>query len=270
MAPSFRTIDVDDVTLAYAVAGQGEPLLLIMGFGGTMDYWGFPFLSHLAKSFKVIAFDNRGVGESSLGTESPSISRFALDAAALLDRLGYPSAHVLGWSMGGYIAQELVLERPDLLRRLVLYGTCSDHRAALAARKEAFGELMDTSLSDQGRTEVALKMLFPTTWLQEHPGFAQAFVSRPMTVYSRCADGIAGQVEAIASWEGCTSRLGRINARTLVIAGEMDHVISPDLSRKTAELMPNGRYDSFPDGGHGLIYQYPKELAQMAAGFLGA
>lgn len=269
MAPSFRTIDVDDARLAYAVAGEGEPLLLIMGFGGTMDYWGFPFLSQLTKSFKVIAFDNRGVGESSFGSESPSIYRFAQDAAGLLDRLGYPSAHVFGWSMGGYIAQELALERPDLLRRLVLYGTCSDHRAALAARKEAFGELMDTSLSDQGRSEVALRMLFPTTWLQEHPGFAQAFISRPMTVYSRCAEGISGQVSAIASWEGCTSRLGRINARTLVIAGELDRVIPPELSKETADLIPNGEYGSFPDGGHGLIYQYPKELARMAAGFLG-
>ncbi|MCF4115078.1 MULTISPECIES: alpha/beta fold hydrolase [Dethiosulfovibrio] len=268
MSQSFRTARIDDVSLAYTVAGQGEPLLLIMGFGGTMDFWGFPFVSTLMKKFKVIAFDNRGVGESSIGTEPPSIDRFASDAAGLLDHLGIESAHVLGWSMGGYVAQELTLARPELVRDLVLYGTCCDHRNVMELRPGASGNLMNTSVSDVERTEIALNMLFPRPWLDSHPGFEKAFLSRPMTVYSRCAEGIAGQVKAIASWKGCCDRVPSISVSTMVVAGEMDGVIPASLSRELAKALPDGSFRSFSDGGHGLVYQYPKELAEMVTEFL--
>lgn len=268
MSQGFRTARIDDISLAYTVAGQGEPLLLIMGFGGTMDFWGFPFVSTLMKKFKVIAFDNRGVGESSIGTEPPSIERFASDAAGLLDHIGIESAHVLGWSMGGYVAQELTLARPELVRDLVLYGTCCDHRNVTELRPGASGNLMNTAVSDVERTEIALNMLFPRPWLDSHPGFEKAFLSRPMTVYSRCAEGIEGQVEAIASWKGCCDRVPSISVPTLVVAGEMDGVIPASLSRELAKALPDGSFRSFSDGGHGLVYQYPKELAEMVTEFL--
>lgn len=268
MNPCFRSVVVDDVSLAYTVAGRGDPLLLIMGFGGTMDFWGFPFIAPLMSRFRLIAFDNRGLGHSSIGEESPSIGRFAADAAGLLDHLGVRSANVMGWSMGGYVAQELALARPDLVGRLILYGTCCDHRKAMARNPETFRDMMDMSGTDVDRTRTALKVLFPRPWLDFHPDFERAFLSHPMSVYSRCAQGIAGQVEAISSWEGCCDRIGELALPVMVVAGEMDEVIPCDLSEEMARKIRQGRYRSFPDGGHGLIYQHPADLAGVVADFI--
>lgn len=261
---------MDDVSLACSVSGEGPPLLLIMGFGGTMDMWGFPFLSRLMKKFTVISFDHRGMGESSLGIRVPSIERFASDAAGLLDGLGVKKAHVLGWSMGGYVAQELALCRPNLVRRLVLYGTCCDHQTAVSVRREAFDLITDLSVSDRRRTEIALHTLFPDRWLEKRPRFARAFLSHPMTACSKYSDGVAAQVRALESWSGCCSRLRTMDIPTLVVAGEQDRLIPPELARATAAVLRRGRYRPFPDGGHGLVYQYPEELARVVEGFLTA
>src|SRR6478672_8642525 len=101
-------------------AGSGEPLLLIQGMSGTHVSWGEPFKSALEESFDVVAFDNRGIGLSERISEPFTIAEMAEDTAALLDELGWESAHVLGISMGGMIAQELALAHPERLRSLTL------------------------------------------------------------------------------------------------------------------------------------------------------
>src|SRR5579862_5527085 len=115
------TVQAGEVQLSYERSGEGPPLLLIMGMSGTMHHWGEPFLEGLRGAFEVIRFDHRGIGESTPLTEGGlTIAQMAGDAAAMLDALGVESAHVLGISMGGMIAQELALTRPDLVLTLGL------------------------------------------------------------------------------------------------------------------------------------------------------
>jgi pimeloyl-ACP methyl ester carboxylesterase len=104
-------VRVEDINMSYRIYGDGYPLLLIMGYGGTMNLWEERFLRSLSKKYKVIVFDNRGMGETSSGHKDFTIEQFAEDTYELMDALMIERAHVLGWSMGASIAQELALNQ---------------------------------------------------------------------------------------------------------------------------------------------------------------
>src|SRR5271163_3493644 len=116
----MTVVQVGEIELDYERSGAGPPLLLIMGMSGTALSWGEPFLEELRRDFDVIAYDHRGVGASSRLEGPLTIRQMAADAAGLLDALELDSAHVLGISMGGMVAQELALAQPALIRTLAL------------------------------------------------------------------------------------------------------------------------------------------------------
>src|SRR3954469_1329593 len=127
-------VRIGDTELDVERSGSGEPLLLIMGMSGTALHWGEEFLEELRRDFDVIAFDHRGVGASTRLDGEITIAQMAEDAAALLEALDIPSAHVLGISMGGMIAQELALGWPERVRTLALGCTyCGGPAGELAA-----------------------------------------------------------------------------------------------------------------------------------------
>ena len=116
-------VRVEDINMSYRILGDGYPLLLIMGYGGTMNLWEERLLRALAKKYKVIIFDNRGIGETSTGHKAFTIEQFAEDSYELMVALKIEKAHVLGWSMGASIAQELALRHPEIVNKLVLYAS---------------------------------------------------------------------------------------------------------------------------------------------------
>jgi pimeloyl-ACP methyl ester carboxylesterase len=121
-----QNITVGDISIAYKQIGKAgaKPIILITGGGATMDMWNPLLLAKLTSAnYKVIIFENRGVGESTAGTKEFSISQFANDTSGLLDALRISKADVLGWSMGGFIAQQLALTNPDKVDNLILYAT---------------------------------------------------------------------------------------------------------------------------------------------------
>ena len=121
---------VGDITMAYWTYGEGYPLVMIMGFSGTMDMWDPTVITELSARYQVIVFDNRGMGKTSAGTRESTIEQFADDTAGLISALGIEQTHVLGWSMGTAIAQELVLRHPAKVNRLVLYAAdCGGNEA---------------------------------------------------------------------------------------------------------------------------------------------
>ena len=121
-----QNIMVGDMNIAYKQIGKAgaKPIILITGGGATMDMWNPLLLEKLTSAnYKVIIFENRGVGESTVGTKEFSINQFANDTSDLLDALRISKADVLGWSMGGFIAQQLALTYPDKVDNLILYAT---------------------------------------------------------------------------------------------------------------------------------------------------
>src|SRR5271155_316179 len=132
--------NVGDIELDYERGGSGPPLLLIMGMSGTALHWGERFLEALRRDFDVIAYDHRGVGASSRLEEPITIVQMAEDAVGLLDALGIDSAHIVGISMGGMVAQELALAHPERVRTLTLGCTyCGGEGSALMAPELASG-----------------------------------------------------------------------------------------------------------------------------------
>src|SRR5690349_5727674 len=110
------------VTLNYEISGEGDPLLLIMGTSGSIPLWG-ELIPRLAQQYRVIAFDNRGLGGSERGEGAISVASLAEDASALLAALDIPRAHVMGWSLGSAIVQELALAHPEQVAAAVMYAT---------------------------------------------------------------------------------------------------------------------------------------------------
>lgn len=249
------TVSVNGVDLAYRIQGKGEPLLMIMGYGGTMDAWDPALVDSLARSYRVILFDNRNVGYSGTSPDPVTIDVMARDALGLLKGLSMDRVHVLGWSMGSIIAQELALMDQDAVGKLVLYGTTCSADAIGAAVKRFDGVTLE-----QFKT-----MIFPEPWAREHP---DAFDRLPVPAHPATPEAIARQRQAILDWTGTCGRLSALDRAVLVVAGEMDDVTPPMLGQEVAEDIPGAWMVRFKGGGHWLMYQAPEDLAEAVKTFL--
>jgi pimeloyl-ACP methyl ester carboxylesterase len=263
---AVQSIRVGDIDIGYRIIGEGQPLVLITGYGATMDIWDPQLLQNLASQFKVVLFDNRGMGRSTASEKPFSIGLFAEDTIGLLNALKIKKAHVLGWSMGTFITQELALKYPDRLDKLVLYAaTCGwQDKGTVPARPEVTAALMDTSGNDMQRTMRLMSILFPKNWMESHPDFLQA-LPRPSTPPS--VQIVERQGKATGEWAGVCNRLHGITSPTLLITGFEDVVIPPDNSRYMASLIPNSWLIRLP-GGHSTMYQYPKAFSRAVLTFL--
>lgn len=253
------------ITLAYRVYGSGGlPLILINGFASTMDMWNPPFLEDLARVFRVIVFDNRGTGFTSLAETPFSMPLFAEDTVALMDALGTARAFILGLSMGASIAQELVLAHPGRVNRLVLIsGTCGGERMVMM-QPEVWERLSDKSGTGTEMAERMFSVLFPEDWRTANDPWQYCPEVRETT----SGEVAARQAEALFGWPGSFHRLPEIRCPALVVTGAEDVVIPPENSRVLASRIPNARLLEIPGAGHGMQYQYPKKLAGAVAEFL--
>ncbi len=259
-------VPAGDISISCRVIGSGHPLLLIMGYGSTMNLWESRLLDRLAERYRVIVFDNRGTGGTETGRHPFSIGQFADDTTALLQSLGIGQAHVLGWSMGSLVAQELALRNPYLVGRLVLYASQCDTRMFPPA-PEVLGQLTDTSGTPEERGMRYIGTLFPEGWLRENGVRLKEIFFRPM---GKVPEETAGmQAAAIGSWEGTTQRLGAIGSPTLVITGAEDKLVPPENSRYMGGKIPGARLAIIENGGHGLMFQYPETFCDIVTGFLG-
>lgn len=256
-------VRVGDIDLDVERSGEGPPLLLIMGMSGTALHWSEPFLAALRASFDVIAYDHRGVGASSpLADGQVTIPQMAADAAGLLDALEIPSAHVTGISMGGMIAQELALARPELIATLTLGCTyCGGEGSALAA-PEVIQKLSEPMLS--GDREAAIR----AGWeVNVSPPFAaeQAAWDSFHAVAERRAVAvpvIMAQMQAVMAHD-TRGRLAGIAAPTLVVHGDADQMLPVANGRLIASLIPGARLEVMAGVGHLFFWERPARSAEL-------
>jgi len=247
------TVDRDGTTLYWEERGSGDPLLLIMGLGVTLEGWS-RLGPALADRYRTILFDNRGAGRSGVPPGPYAIETMADDAAAVLDaalrqaqgRLAH-GAHVFGMSMGGMIAQELALRHPDRVRSLILGCTACGGRDAVPASREVVAALANrqTMTREQAMWAMApyiYDVSTPRERIQED--FAHR-LSAPVT-----AEGYFSQLAGIRAWGGSLSRLPSIAAPTLVIHGESDQLVPPDNGRIVARAIPGARLVMIPNASH--------------------
>lgn len=261
-------VTVGDIEVAYRSHGEGYPLVMIMGYSGTMDLWDPDMLDALAEKHRVITFDNRGMGETTAGTREFTIEQFAIDTAGLLDALGIDRAHVLGWSMGTNIATELALRNPDMVNKLVLYAADPGGEQAIQPTPEVMKEMTDTSGTPRERDERLVKLLFPPDWLDKHGGELQT-VLYGATETSE-PENIDRQTTAMESWPGSCDRLPQMKSQSMLLTGTEDVLTPPGNSLLMVEKIPGAWLVQLEGGGHGMMFQYPDEFSGLVLDFLSA
>lgn len=262
---TVQTAAVDDIEIAYKEFGDGPPLVLIMGYASTMDMWDTRMLEDLARRYRVIVFDNRGMGLSTSSEQNYSISLFANDTAGLMDALGIEKTPVLGWSMGADVALALAHEHPERVEKLVLYAADPGGNESVPMDPEVQKKLLDTSGTDAERGMRLLSLLFPADWMAEHPDPREYF---PSVTEKSSPENIARQGEAMGARTGVSAWLGTIDTPTLLIVGDRDVISPPGNSFFIGERIASASVVQVRGAGHGLMYQYPDEFTAIVQAFL--
>ena len=262
---------------AYRRFGSGAklPLLCLQHFTGTLDNWDPAVTDPLAAEREVILFENAGVGRSS-GSVPKTIAGMAAHALAFLEGLGLKMCDVLGFSLGGMVAQQMALERPSIFRRMILVGTApKGGEDIMHLDKPSIAKYLgDPSL--QGY-EVLQKIFFAPTETSQAAG--AAFIERLMRrVNDR--EPISGpavaqaQLTAFREWEQVSgerfSDLKKIHHPTLVVNGVYDEMIPVSNSYWLSAHLPNAVLLTYPDSGHGSLFQFHESFTRQAAAFLAS
>ncbi len=260
-----QTVRVGDIGVGYRVYGNGYPLVMIMGYGSTMQLWEPALIRTLSSCYKVIVFDNRGMGNTESGQKEFTIGQFADDTAGLMEALGISQAHVLGWSMGSLIAQELVLRHPEKVNRLVLYAAHCD-AAMFPPAPEILQKMTDNSGTPEEQGMRYISVLFPAQWLRNNGQRIREVFYRPMGNIS--GESVGRQGMAIGEWKGSTDRLGAISVPVLLLAGAEDQLVPVCNSQFMSGKIPGAKLTLVENGGHGLMFQYPDLFCEKVFGFL--
>lgn len=281
------TVKVNGIDLYYEVHGSGEPLLLIEGLGYSAWMW-YKQIPALSQKYRVILFDNRGAGNTDKPDSEYSIEIMADDASGLLRTLGTGPVHVLGISLGGFIAQELALRHPDLVKSLILVSTNSGpgKRAMRNSQHvnglfKLWGILPGTfemggkasvplgfeyGITKEDRIRYGLSLAFTPEYYMQHPEEIDRIVGwrleNPQPGYAWTRQLLAGM-----NFDS-SGRAENIHAPTLVLNGSEDRIVSPESARELARRIPDSRYLEIEGSGHLLFIERSDEFNDAVMDFL--
>lgn len=252
-----------DVALDWESNGTGPPLLLVHGLGYAR--WGWePLLPLLAEHFRVITFDNRGIGRSSVPPGPYTAAQMATDALAVLDDAGADDAHVAGTSLGGMIAQEIAIEQPQRVGRLILLSTTPGQPDGYPMPKATVRLLEQAADWDP---EVALRRFVENALGPAPDPDLVDEILRHRLANPQDPAGWAAQAAAGTTYEG-GDRCRRISAPTLVVSGTEDRVVDHRNSHLLGELIPEATVRLVEGGGHLVFWEHPRLVADMMIEFL--
>lgn len=265
-------IRAGEIEIHYEIHGTGEPLILISGLGYDLWMW-HKMVPGLAEHFQVIAFDNRGVG----GTDKPAgpytAQMLAGDTAALLEALGIEQAAIMGHSMGGYVAQALVLSRPELVSKLILSATNFGGPHHIPVTPEALAVLTDTQSDPIERLRRGIVISTAPGYAEEHPEVIDEWVTyrieHPIDASGYQAQlqiGLALMAEA-AAFE---HKLKEVKTPTLILFGDHDKVVPPGNAELLHKEIAGSTVKILPNAGHFFPFEVPEEAVEAVVEFLKA
>lgn len=263
-----QTIVAGGTTFSYRSFGnqQGTPLVFLQHFTGTMDYWDPAVVDGLAKTRRVIVFNNTGMGHSS-GKVADSIDQMSKDAYAFITALGYKQVDLLGFSMGGFIAQELAAAHPDQIRKVVLVGT--SNKGGGEHLMKVLGEAFSQNLPDP-----RLHVFFTQSVQSQQAG--KAFIARSTVRQDRdpeiSKEDMNAHAKALITWANTPdpefALLKAIQQPVMIVQGSNDEMLITDNAITLYKHLPNAQLVLYPDSGHGSFFQYPTDFVSKVTTFL--
>jgi pimeloyl-ACP methyl ester carboxylesterase len=279
VAPSNITaptqfLKVKNVTYAYRRFGSGaaHPLVCLQHFTGTLDNWDPAVTDALADGREVILFDSAGIGRST-GKVPETVEGMAAHALAFMDALGLERVDLLGFSLGGMVAQEIALARPSLVRKVLLVGTAPEGgEEIMRMEKPAVKTIFASNFTASQRL---VKLFFAPSASSESAG--EAFTAR-LTQRKQDREPASGpevakaQIAAFRAWESFVgerfAKLRKICQPCLVVSGVFDILVPVRNSYLLSEHLPNAVLLTYPDSGHGSLFQFHESFTRQAAAFL--
>ncbi|MDE1010843.1 MAG: alpha/beta hydrolase [Paraburkholderia fungorum] len=255
--------------LAYYRFGHGSPLLLVTGYRATMSEWDATFLAELAKHHDVIVFDNRGIGRSMPNASSFTINDMASDTAALIDTLALKHATVVGWSMGGSIVQQLAIDKPQAIGKMVLISALAPGRSGVPVPADVMAKLAGgPGVTFNG----VMAVLFPASSVKDAERCFAGDMFKPPSYSSPAISSVVtdGQTAALKAWETddkASDALRSVRIDTLVLSGTDDAVVAKENAAALTRLLPRAHPLLVKHAGHAIMYQYPAALAHAIDSF---
>jgi pimeloyl-ACP methyl ester carboxylesterase len=280
-----KKVHVGDIDIAYKMLGKGDPILLFNGASDGMDAWHPSFLEGLSSDHTVIAFDTRGIGNSTTGSKPYTYQQLANDSASLLDALKIPKADVMGYSLGSYIAEQLAIMFPDKVNSLLLVGSScggKDHTPKPPEFIKLQSDIVNKSLNNVSISHEEMKELVSASlgsgWIRLHPESLD--IPANITTLQQLKPGLPPEIannqnnvgkhwEDNPNWSGACDELAKLAKPTLVITGTDDNMYQPHVnSLKIVEKIPGAWLVQIEDAGHAVMDQYPEEIAKILNTFL--
>ncbi len=263
-------LQANGINIYYEVHGSGKPLILINGLGYDLWMW-HKMVPFLAQGRRVITFDNRGVGQTDKPEGPYTAQMLADDTAGLLQELGIERAAVMGHSMGGFIAQALVLSRPDIVNELILSATNFGGSNHIPVSQEAMAVLSDMTADPVERLRRGIAISCAPGYAEANPEFVQCWLDyriehpiEPAPYQAQIAIGLS-LMTAEASFE---PRLKEVQAPTLILFGEHDKVVPPGNAELLAREIPNNSIEILPGAGHFFPFEVPEKASAAVIAFL--
>lgn len=265
-----RFVEADGIKFAYRSFGSksGTPLVFLQHFSGTMDDWDPAVVNVLAKERPVVVFDNTGVGKSS-GKTPDNVLQMATDAAHFISALGLKNVDLLGFSLGGLVAQQLAVDHPQLVRRIVLAGT------APQGGEEHLLKVLGEAFSQKDASDPKLYLFFTQSEASQAAGtaFLERISSRKVDRDPPSGEEITDpQAKAIITW--CATKdpehsiLKAVSQRVLVVNGSDDIMLPTENSYVMFKHLKNAKLVLYPDSGHGALFQYSEDFVYQTTRFL--
>lgn len=249
---AIELVEANEVTLAVEQTGEGDPLLLVAGGFLDMDQWLYQF-DALADGRRVIRFDQRGAGQSSMTVGGYSIQQFALDTIALIEQLAATPCVLFGSSVGGLVGIEVAITRPELLSGLIIASTPAGVKGEPTPPETQMAMLRGAALPMEQAAAALQDILFATDFHDEHPDMLDEAVEKRRE-YPAPPLALMGPLQSTLIYDPLEALAG-FDKPVLILQGESDRIVPPGNAAILEAALPNAKTVTFPDMGHALVIE---------------
>jgi 3-oxoadipate enol-lactonase len=265
------TVQVNDIHIFYKVRGEGYPFVLIRGLSSSLDSWPEYCIEQFLKFFKIVLFDNRGAGRTTIPEGKYSSKLMASDTIGLMDALNIEQAYLLGYSMGGCIAQEIALNQPKRVAKLILASSwCGPSHGIVTPIPDENPFPKMSPLIKAGKFEemaqTLTNALFSESYKKENPQIIETVIRNYMA-NPPSLKGFEGQVAYVETFD-TYDQLPNLTIPTLVLHGKEDKILPVENAKMLAERIPSAESYLFENAGHGVIVQEKEKWTQKVIEFL--